>query len=595
MQETSKVDVFNHTGISDWRRAILRNIFLLCFYDISLTLNKEPIMNAKSFLILLIWISSLYNGFNKTVTAQVLDQDSLALVALYNSTAGGNWIDNTNWLSEPVSNWFGITVTEGRVTQINLKNNNLVGILPPEISDLKYLTELILQNNQISGSLPVEIGNLENLKKINLNNNTLSNTIPAEIGNLSNIESINLTLNQLSGSIPNEIGNLINLNDLSIGRNQLTGIIPPEIGNLTKLTYLFLSANHLSGTIPNEICNLTKLSNLYLNSNQLSGSIPSKIDNLTDLSGMYLNDNQLSDSIPAAIGNLANLSTLSLHENQLSGVLPAEISQLSNLYSLNVSNNQLTDSIPLGIGHLYNLVYMYLNDNQFTDLPDLSLDTSLTDLKIQNNKFTFEDIEPNLLVKNFIYSPQDSVGVKRDTTIAAGSNLIISVQVGGRANQYQWIKDGIDIPGANQRSYVLKSVDSVNEGMYTCKITNTYVTELTLYNRPVQVSIFGGTGIKLYENQNPKTFVLNQNFPNPFNTTTRINYYLQAASMVSLRIYNINGQEIITLVNEFQTAGEKTLVWGGLNEYGHQVPSGLYFYQIETESFTKIKKMSLLK
>jgi Leucine-rich repeat (LRR) protein len=64
---------------------------------------------------------------------------------------------------------------------------------------------------------------------------------------------------------------------------------------------------------------------------------------------------------------------------------------------------------------------LYLHDNQFTDLPDLSPDTALTDLEIQNNQFTFEDIEPNIGLFNFIYSPLDSIGEEQDTTIDQGS------------------------------------------------------------------------------------------------------------------------------------------------------------------------------
>ncbi len=68
--------------------------------------------------------------------AQVVEKDSLALVALYDSTDASNWINSQNWLSGPVSSWRGITVASGRVSAISLRANNLVGQLPPELSDL---------------------------------------------------------------------------------------------------------------------------------------------------------------------------------------------------------------------------------------------------------------------------------------------------------------------------------------------------------------------------------------------------------------------------------------------------------------------------
>ncbi|MBI4649364.1 MAG: hypothetical protein HY738_22885, partial [Bacteroidia bacterium] len=62
--------------------------------------------------------------FNSNTTkAQVLEQDSLALVALYNSTDGDNWFNNTNWLIGPVSTWYGITISENRVIRITIWGN----------------------------------------------------------------------------------------------------------------------------------------------------------------------------------------------------------------------------------------------------------------------------------------------------------------------------------------------------------------------------------------------------------------------------------------------------------------------------------------
>jgi len=73
-----------------------------------------------------------------TVNAQVNVQDSLALVDLYNSTNGPNWVRNQRWVknNNPVPTWYGITVTGTRVTAINLPHNNLAGSLPSSIGNL---------------------------------------------------------------------------------------------------------------------------------------------------------------------------------------------------------------------------------------------------------------------------------------------------------------------------------------------------------------------------------------------------------------------------------------------------------------------------
>lgn len=78
--------------------------------------------------------------------SQTRQTDSLALVALYNSTNGANWTTNTNWLSsEPLDKWFGITILNNRVDKIDLDNNNLTGSIPTELGDLSMLQILLFK------------------------------------------------------------------------------------------------------------------------------------------------------------------------------------------------------------------------------------------------------------------------------------------------------------------------------------------------------------------------------------------------------------------------------------------------------------------
>jgi len=88
----------------------------------------------------------------------------------------------------------------------------------------------------------------------------------------------------------------------------------------------------------------------------------------------------------------------------------------------------------------------------------------------------------------------------------------------------------------------------------------------------------------------PNRFQLNQNHPNPFNPTTHFEYALPSAGYVTLKIFNILGQEVATLINEFQDAGFKSVTFDG-----SQLSSGIYFYRIWAGTFTDIKKMVLIK
>jgi len=223
--------------------------------------------------------------------AQVNVQDSLALVDLYNSTGGPNWANQDNWLAGPVSTWYGILVTEGRVIAIDIENNNLNGNIPSSIGNLSRVEELILWHNEINGS------------------------IPATIGNLSDLEVLWLDYNQLIGNIPSSMGNLTNLLYFTLSSNKLSGHIPSSLGKLSNLQILVLSDNHLSGSIPSQFGNLAAIYTMYLDNNQLSGHIPSEFGNLANLSALLLNNNQLSGSIPSELGSLTALSSLILSDN----------------------------------------------------------------------------------------------------------------------------------------------------------------------------------------------------------------------------------------------------------------------------------------
>ncbi len=93
----------------------------------------------------------------------------------------------------------------------------------------------------------------------------------------------------------------------------------------------------------------------------------------------------------------------------------------------------------------------------------------------------------------------------------------------------------------------------------------------------------------------PTQFRLAQNYPNPFNPATEITYQLPALSHVQLEIYNLQRQEIKTLVDEFQAAGRQSVVWDGLDETGKKAAAGLYFYQMNAGNFTVTKKMLLVQ
>jgi len=93
----------------------------------------------------------------------------------------------------------------------------------------------------------------------------------------------------------------------------------------------------------------------------------------------------------------------------------------------------------------------------------------------------------------------------------------------------------------------------------------------------------------------PKAFSLKQNYPNPFNPTTSITYSIPRNEFVRLTIYNMLGQKVRTLVSSRQVANEYRINWDGRDDNGLEVPSGVYFYNMEAGSYVSTKKMVLMK
>ncbi len=94
---------------------------------------------------------------------------------------------------------------------------------------------------------------------------------------------------------------------------------------------------------------------------------------------------------------------------------------------------------------------------------------------------------------------------------------------------------------------------------------------------------------------NPVYYRLNQNFPNPFNPSTNINFEIPKSEFVSLKVFDVSGKEISTLVNENLQAGQYNIRFDAGRTSDHQLTSGIYYYTLSTENFTETKKMMLVK
>ena len=163
--------------------------------------------------------------------------DTIALMALYNSTNGPNWSAKNNWASAmPLYLWTGVgtRTSDGRVISLGQNSVNMVGPLPAELGNLTIMHSLNLGGNRLSGEIPASLGNLTSLLALDLQKNRLSGEIPASLGNLTSLQNLKLNNNQLTGAIPASLGDLTSLQTLWLYSNQLSGAIP-DLSRLTRM------------------------------------------------------------------------------------------------------------------------------------------------------------------------------------------------------------------------------------------------------------------------------------------------------------------------------------------------------------------------
>jgi len=361
--------------------------------------------------------------------------DSTELVRLYEATQGTNWTKKWD-LNKTMSQWHGVTLdASGRVTGLDLSQNNLSGSLPN--LDLSAIKVLKLHSNILSGNLPL-LDKMPSLDTLALHNNQFDGWL--ENYNLPSLIFLNLSNNQFKGGIPN-------------------------FTQMPQLEVLGLDNNPLNTTIPN-FTSIPNLKELYLFRCQLKGNIP----NFT---------------------NLPHLEILQLGDNNLQGILPA-FDNLSSLIKIDVWVNQLSGAIP----YMYaasQLQRLDASNNQFTDLADYSQAPSLTELVVNNNYLTFEDLVPNVAIEKFTYSAQAKVGASKTISVSAGTSytiaLAIDQQVSG--NQYKWYKASNDqlITTTYEPSLTLENLSPADAGTYYTLITNTSVPDITLQSQNITLDV----------------------------------------------------------------------------------------------------------
>ena len=546
-------------------------------------------MKVYSFLFLILVGSvSFFSGSDKIVETKELatmtctcdrEADSLILVAFHDSlSVNGNWVNEWDF-NDPIDEWWGVYLDADQncVDTIKLRDNDLNGILVPEIGNLGGLKRLDLRAENITGVIPESIGSLCNLDYLNLWETKVSGEIPASISDLSNLRFLGiksdflqdtfpvevftlsnlywLSLGGLSGEIPDNFEMLPNLEGIELWDNDFTGEIPASLGTLPLLRQVDFKSNiSMSFPLPQSFSNLDNLEVLQIIASGLTGTIPEWLGTLENLRILELTQNSLTDTIPNSLGNLTALEELVLSSNMLEGEIPESFENLSNLTKLNLAANQLSKEVPEKLNQLTNLEELTLSNNQlegtFPDLSNLNLKSldirrnsfhtvfdfnevstweSFPGIRVNRNQFTFEDIIPYVNLNSFLdyYYPQDSVfedTIIYITTLGQDISIDLEIDENIMSNTYTWYKNGALYATLDSNNLQILNTTASDLGTYNCTITNDLAPELTLFSRDINLKFNLGCReadsldlVKLYN-----ATTVNEDWTDPWDLNTSI-------------------------------------------------------------------------
>jgi len=150
---------------------------------------------------------------------------------------------------------------------------------------------------------------------------------------------------------------------------------------------------------------------------------------------------------------------------------------------------------------------------------------------------------------------------------------------------------GVYVSNNNGNSWTQRNEGLINANVRGLSILNNYIfagaVSNGVYRRPLNELI---TGIPAISNEVPNKFSLSQNYPNPFNPTTKISFDIPKQGFVSLKVFDVLGREMETLVNQQMNAGTYSMDFNG-----SKIVSGVYFYRLQSSEFTDVKKLVLIK
>ena len=536
----------------------------------------------KKILFFLLISNSLFSQWS------ISNAERSALISIYNATDGENW--NRTWdLEKDPRNWFGISVKNGAVTELNLTGNALKGNFPSNLTSFPKLTKLDLSNNQLSGDVAAGISSLSLLTKLDISNNRLTGDPTQSLTGLFNVDDLALGGNLFT--IPDVNGLLQNFNNIKTLDLSNLGLIsiPAKITAFTNLETLILDNNPIPASAFGNIANHPKLTNLSLSGLQLA-QIPTQVSQLTQLVSLNLSNNNITEQNSSGLSTLTNLVWLSLENNQLAQI-PSQIPQLKKLQTLNLGRNKISGGVSLLTG-LTNLQQLFLNNNllsgsfpsEFLAMPKLlmlnlnsnQLSGDLNDrlppiTHLSNNRFNKTQLSNYVVDYNvqtdLDYSPQRYDGLKEVLGVI-GQPAKLDQSLSGSDYTFTWYKNLDQKTNTTTADLNFASVEESDYATYTAEayiysvLDNSVVFDLSLFREPISLVKVLGT------EESAKYFNI---YPNP--TSEFLNIVSTKYDIQKVHIYDLSGKQMLS---ESKSRIDVS-----------KLPSGVYMLIIKTQEGNK--------
>jgi len=280
--------------------------------------------------------------------------------------------------------------------------------------------------------------------------------------------------------------------------------------------------------------------------------------------------------------NMVNLTEFNTEATPIGGTVPGVIFTLPAMEKVYIHDSEY-DGLPAELTSISGLTRLYLNGNLLTSLPDMSEMTwgDGAKIRVQNNKLTFEDLEPNvavasdMFVAEFNYSPQANVGMPAAIDLMMGETLNLSVDVGGSANIYTWITgEDTVIEGATETTYQKEGVTVEDALSYKALIQSNLVPGLDIFSEVFTVTVDGVSSITEQQFEGLKVL------GNPVENILRLE---SQEPIEFLQVYDITGKLLM----------ESIIKNTSVNLPVHQLDAGIYFVVLRAED--KLHTVKVIK